>query len=153
MRCVLRFKPPLAVLFACRCAKYYEQGARFAKWRAVLKISDTCPSELSIHQNAYTLARYAVICQENGLVGGWVEPLAGGLCGRGRDGCVAVQHLGSHFSHSQGHGARGWSWWRAAFFTGSALAPLARSMPVLSCAAWGPCPRPGLAWQPLLRVG
>lgn len=51
-----------------RCAKYYEQGARFAKWRAVLKISDTCPSELSIHQNAYTLARYAVICQENGLV-------------------------------------------------------------------------------------
>lgn len=51
-----------------RCAKYYEQGARFAKWRAVLKISETCPSELSIHQNAYGLARYAAICQENGLV-------------------------------------------------------------------------------------
>lgn len=51
-----------------RCAKYYEQGARFAKWRAVLKIGNGCPSELSIHQNAYTLARYAVICQENGLV-------------------------------------------------------------------------------------
>ncbi|KAL4457253.1 hypothetical protein ABPG75_012118 [Micractinium tetrahymenae] len=48
--------------------KYYEQGARFAKWRAVLKIGNGCPSELSIHQNAYTLARYAVICQENGLV-------------------------------------------------------------------------------------
>lgn len=51
-----------------RCAKYYEQGARFAKWRAVLKISTTCPSDLSIHQNAYGLARYAAICQENGLV-------------------------------------------------------------------------------------
>ena len=51
-----------------RCAKYYEQGARFAKWRAVLKIGNGCPSELSIHQNAYGLARYAVICQENGLV-------------------------------------------------------------------------------------
>ncbi|KAL6780827.1 FBA6 [Auxenochlorella protothecoides x Auxenochlorella symbiontica] len=51
-----------------RCAKYYQQGARFAKWRAVLKIGAKEPSELSIHQNAYGLARYAVICQENGLV-------------------------------------------------------------------------------------
>jgi fructose-bisphosphate aldolase class I len=31
-----------------RCAKYYKAGARFAKWRAVLKISDHCPSDLSI---------------------------------------------------------------------------------------------------------
>ena len=51
-----------------RCAKYYEQGARFAKWRAVLKISATAPSPLAIHENAYGLARYASICQENGLV-------------------------------------------------------------------------------------
>jgi fructose-bisphosphate aldolase class 1 len=53
-----------------RCAKYYEAGARFAKWRAVLKIDQAtgCPSELSIHQNAYGLARYACICQQNGLV-------------------------------------------------------------------------------------
>jgi len=51
-----------------RCAKYYEQGARFAKWRAVLKISTTAPSPLAIHENAYGLARYASICQENGLV-------------------------------------------------------------------------------------
>lgn len=29
-----------------RCAKYYEAGARFAKWRAVLKISATAPSPL-----------------------------------------------------------------------------------------------------------
>nr|AFK45996.1 unknown [Lotus japonicus] len=51
-----------------RCAKYYKAGARFAKWRAVLKIGPNEPSELSIHENAYGLARYAVICQENGLV-------------------------------------------------------------------------------------
>lgn len=50
-----------------RCAKYYEAGARFAKWRAVLKIGTTEPSELSIQQNAQGLARYAIICQENGL--------------------------------------------------------------------------------------
>ena len=53
-----------------RCAKYYAQGARFAKWRAVLKIDAAthCPTPLSIDQNAETLARYAAICQANGLV-------------------------------------------------------------------------------------
>ncbi|CAM8948379.1 unnamed protein product [Rhodiola kirilowii] len=51
-----------------RCAEYYKAGARFAKWRAVLKIGPTEPSELSIQQNAQGLARYAIICQENGLV-------------------------------------------------------------------------------------
>jgi len=54
-----------------RCAKYYEAGARFAKWRAVLHIKDSSgatPSNLAIKQNAETLARYAAICQANGLV-------------------------------------------------------------------------------------
>lgn len=52
-----------------RCAKYYEAGARFAKWRAVLKIGAAGePSELAVKQNAEGLARYALICQENGLV-------------------------------------------------------------------------------------
>ncbi|BAF07044.2 fructose-bisphosphate aldolase 3, cytoplasmic [Oryza sativa Japonica Group] len=51
-----------------RCAKYYEAGARFAKWRAVLKIGPNEPSQLSIDLNAQGLARYAIICQENGLV-------------------------------------------------------------------------------------
>lgn len=51
-----------------RCAKYYEAGARFAKWRAVLNIGPNEPSELSISLNAQGLARYAIICQENGLV-------------------------------------------------------------------------------------
>ena len=51
-----------------RCKKYYDRGARFAKWRAVIKISKSAPTENAIIQNAYTLARYAIICQENGLV-------------------------------------------------------------------------------------
>eukprot|EP00274_Cyanoptyche_gloeocystis_P006187 CAMPEP_0196652264 /NCGR_PEP_ID=MMETSP1086-20130531/1510_1 /TAXON_ID=77921 /ORGANISM="Cyanoptyche gloeocystis , Strain SAG4.97" /LENGTH=357 /DNA_ID=CAMNT_0041982707 /DNA_START=184 /DNA_END=1257 /DNA_ORIENTATION=+ len=51
-----------------RCAEYYKQGARFAKWRAVLKIGPHEPSELAIAENAHGLARYASICQENGLV-------------------------------------------------------------------------------------
>ncbi|GAM21360.1 hypothetical protein SAMD00019534_045350 [Acytostelium subglobosum LB1] len=55
---------------ADRCKKYYEAGARFAKWRAVLKIDvpKGLPSQLAITENAHTLARYAAICQENGLV-------------------------------------------------------------------------------------
>jgi len=51
-----------------RCQKYYEMGCRFAKWRAVLKIGPNEPSELAIQENARGLARYAAICQENGLV-------------------------------------------------------------------------------------
>ncbi|CAN4117236.1 unnamed protein product [Withania somnifera] len=51
-----------------RCQKYYEAGARFAKWRAVLKIGANEPSQLAINENANGLARYAVICQQNGLV-------------------------------------------------------------------------------------
>lgn len=53
-----------------RCKKYYDEGCRFAKWRAVLMIdmSKGAPTEVSIHENAYGLARYASICQWNGLV-------------------------------------------------------------------------------------
>lgn len=54
-----------------RCAEYYAKGARFAKWRAVLHIKDTIgatPSAVAIQENAMTLARYASICQMNGLV-------------------------------------------------------------------------------------
>jgi len=53
-----------------RCAEYYKQGARFAKWRAVIKIdpSNGAPSALCIKEQTNGLARYASICQENGLV-------------------------------------------------------------------------------------
>jgi len=42
--------------------EYYDIGCRFAKWRAVLKISDCTPTPLAIQETAWTLARYAVIC-------------------------------------------------------------------------------------------
>ena len=53
-----------------RCAGYYEQGARFAKWRTALQINveEGCPTDLAIEVAAQDLARYARICQENGLV-------------------------------------------------------------------------------------
>ncbi|KAG7280207.1 hypothetical protein CRUP_037568, partial [Coryphaenoides rupestris] len=51
-----------------RCAQYKKDGADFAKWRCVLKITDTTPSELAIFENANVLARYASICQQNGIV-------------------------------------------------------------------------------------
>nr|XP_009936570.1 PREDICTED: GPI transamidase component PIG-S-like [Opisthocomus hoazin] len=51
-----------------RCAQYKKDGADFAKWRCVLKISDNTPSALAIMENANVLARYASICQQNGIV-------------------------------------------------------------------------------------
>lgn len=52
-----------------RAAHYYAQGARFAKWRAVLQITaDGGPSALSVRENAWGLARYARSVQESGLV-------------------------------------------------------------------------------------
>ena len=48
--------------------EFYKLGCRFAKWRAVLKIGKGSPSEQAIQENAWGLARYAAICQENGLV-------------------------------------------------------------------------------------
>lgn len=53
---------------AQRCAQYYKDGCRFAKWRCVLKISSHNPSYLAMLENANVLARYASICQQNGLV-------------------------------------------------------------------------------------
>jgi fructose-bisphosphate aldolase class I len=51
-----------------RTAEYYKQGARFAKWRAVCTIKNGYVSECAIKETAWTLARYAAICQMNGLV-------------------------------------------------------------------------------------
>jgi fructose-bisphosphate aldolase, class I len=46
-----------------RLPKYYEQGARFAKWRAVIDIGPVMPSYACVHANAHALARYAALCQ------------------------------------------------------------------------------------------
>src|SRR5580704_5710707 len=51
-----------------RLAPYAASGARFAKWRAVLRIGDGRPSWRALHANAYALARYARLCQEAELV-------------------------------------------------------------------------------------
>ncbi|HXZ96708.1 MAG TPA: class I fructose-bisphosphate aldolase [Burkholderiales bacterium] len=51
-----------------RLKEYFDMGARFAKWRAVIAISDTLPSETCVHVNAHALARYAALCQEQGVV-------------------------------------------------------------------------------------
>lgn len=51
-----------------RIAEYYGMGARFAKWRAVIKIGKQMPSRLCVEANADALARYAALCQEGGLV-------------------------------------------------------------------------------------
>ena len=51
-----------------RLKEYFQIGARFAKWRAVLIIGEGIPSRSCIEANAHALARYAALCQEAGLV-------------------------------------------------------------------------------------
>jgi fructose-bisphosphate aldolase class I len=51
-----------------RMRNYYERGARFAKWRAVIDIADGIPTWGAIKSNAHALARYAAICQQNQVV-------------------------------------------------------------------------------------
>ena len=53
---------------ARRCQEYVKLGAKFAKWRGVIDIGANIPSATCISANAHALARYAAICQENGLV-------------------------------------------------------------------------------------
>jgi fructose-bisphosphate aldolase class I len=51
-----------------RLKEYFQMGARFAKWRAVIVIGEGLPSRGCIEANAHALARYAALCQEAGLV-------------------------------------------------------------------------------------
>ena len=52
-----------------RLKKYYDRGARFAKWRAVINIDkDKIPSMTAIHVNAHALGRYAALCQAAQIV-------------------------------------------------------------------------------------
>lgn len=51
-----------------KAAEFYAKGCRFAKWRAALEIGNGKPSELALNLMASSLARYASICQANGLV-------------------------------------------------------------------------------------
>ena len=51
-----------------RLARYATLGAGFAKWRAVITINDVAPTRNNIRANAHSLARYAILCQEAGIV-------------------------------------------------------------------------------------
>ncbi len=51
-----------------RLQEYRQLGARFAKWRAVIAISHALPTTMCVQANAHALARYAALCQEEGLV-------------------------------------------------------------------------------------
>jgi fructose-bisphosphate aldolase class I len=51
-----------------RLAEYFQMGARFSKWRAVITLGDGIPSRACIAANAQALSRYAALCQEAGLV-------------------------------------------------------------------------------------
>jgi fructose-bisphosphate aldolase class I len=51
-----------------RLHEYFEMGARFAKWRAVIALAEGLPSLACVDANAHALARYAALCQEAGLV-------------------------------------------------------------------------------------
>lgn len=51
-----------------RLQDYFDIGARFAKWRAVIALDDSLPTRGCIEANAQALARYAALCQEVGLV-------------------------------------------------------------------------------------
>ena len=51
-----------------RLERYAVLGAGFAKWRAVITINDVAPTRNNIRANAHALARYAILCQEAGIV-------------------------------------------------------------------------------------
>jgi len=51
-----------------RLAEFKRLGARFAKWRAVLDVAPGVPSAQAVAANAHALARYAAVCQEQGIV-------------------------------------------------------------------------------------
>ncbi|KAG7267944.1 hypothetical protein CRUP_017010 [Coryphaenoides rupestris] len=86
-----------------RCAQYKKDGADFAKWRCVLKITPTTPSSLAIMENANVLARYASICQMHGIVP-IVEPeiLPDGDHDLQRSQYVTEQALSDHHVYLEG---------------------------------------------------
>jgi len=80
-----------------RCEAYYKQGARFAKWRAVLKISEgKGPSTQAILENVHGLARYAQIAQNAGLVPVSARPLLQGL-----PLSSSIHTFAAHYTHHQ----------------------------------------------------
>ena len=97
-----------------RLVDYHALGARFAKWRAVIDIADGIPSWSAINANAHALARYAALCQENGIVP-IVEPEVLMDGAHSLERCEEVtalvletvfHQLFSRARHARGHGAQ-----------------------------------------------
>ncbi|WP_136419216.1 class I fructose-bisphosphate aldolase [Herbaspirillum sp. ST 5-3] len=89
-----------------RLVEYRQMGARFAKWRAVIEIDEhTIPSGCGIRTNMHALARYAALCQEEGIVP-IVEPevLMDGAHGIARCEEVSSRVLGKLFRELDAHG-------------------------------------------------
>lgn len=88
-----------------RLAEYSNLGAQFAKWRAVIHISESIPSSFCIKSNAHALARYAALCQEINIVP-IVEPevLMDGTHDISRCEEVTVDVLDVVFSELSDHG-------------------------------------------------
>ena len=87
-----RRSPRASTVSATGSKEYYELGARFAKWRAVIDIAPGMPSGNCIHANAQALARYAALCQEADIVP-IVEPevlMDGPVATHDIDTCYAV---------------------------------------------------------------
>jgi len=85
-----------------RLSEYRSIGARFAKWRAVIRITDSLPTSACVNANAQALARYAALCQEQetrtnrrtGSAYGWVAPDRTVRRGhRGRPSCAVQRTL------------------------------------------------------------
>ena len=74
-----------------RLAEYYDIGARFAKWRAVIHIGEGIPTWNGVKSNAHALARYAALCQEASLVP-IVEPEVLMEGGHSVERCYDVTH-------------------------------------------------------------
>jgi fructose-bisphosphate aldolase class I len=72
-----------------RLTEYFNMGARFAKWRAVITIGDGVPSRSCLEANAHALARYAALCQEAGIVP-IVEPEVLMTGGHSMERCLEV---------------------------------------------------------------
>lgn len=87
-----------------RLAEYYDLGARFTKWRAVITIGDGIPSRFCISANAHGLARYAALSQEANLVP-IVEPevLMDGDHSIERCEEVTAETLGAVFAELEAH--------------------------------------------------
>ena len=79
-----------------RFEEYYQLGARFSKWRAVITIGDGIPTDACLEANAQALARYAALSQENGLVP-IVEPEVLMDGGHTIERCEAVTYRAHNF--------------------------------------------------------